>query len=107
MINEINQIDEDLNTENNKVTINHTEISKGKTSDIGWWIACIIMGLSNLGGLMLNPIAEIPAVFITLICCPPLIDKLKEKNISFSTKARVWAIVVLFFIMSILTQMTE
>lgn len=106
MINEIRQKIKDLNPEGKITAPTHENESniERKHKNVGWWIVFSLFVINILGGTSTYPAGTLVIfTLIALICCPPLIDKLKSKGYSISTKARIWAIFILFFIASIIT----
>lgn len=106
MISEIRQKIKDLDPEN-KIKVSaqkDTSNVEKKQKNVGWWITFSIFVINILGGTAVYPAGTLVIfTLIALICCPPFINKLKDQGYSITTKARIWAIVILFVIASIIT----
>ena len=76
-----------------------------KSSNVWWWVVFVMMTISALGNAEFSIIVRFIFGVIALICFPPFIEKLKNKDIYLTTKARVWTCVILFLVAAMLSSM--
>lgn len=76
-----------------------------KNSNVWWWIVFAIMAVNALTNEEFSGGARFIIGMIALICFPPFINMLKKKEINFTTKARIWTVVILLFIAAMMSEM--